>query len=393
MALVEDFGVRVVTTDDWSRAALERIVDEIGRTAPVAGILSTAGLFTGQGLLAAHVAEIARERGLPHTPPSALWRANNQYLMRRRVRGTGVYTVRYALAEDAESLRRACEHVRFPLVVKPICGIGSSFIYRCEDAGQAQAALAHYQANAASGYYRHMLEPHRVDIDGVAFAFDPKRQVLVEEAIDGRECSVECLCTDEVHTLLVHDKLDVEQSAYCSYENLLIVPPIRLGAAEVAQVKAYADAVVRALGLRNVFCHVELRIDGQGRPSVMEVNPRVGGMRVIDHLRDLCGIEYGAGMIRIAAGLPVEVPQPRAVDGYRGMMAVYPHSARSPSWTAWTARRRSRACSTSRATSPWATRSAATSRNVVIATPGSGARRPRTSWPSTAAFARASRWS
>ena len=325
VARVEELGVQVVTTEDWSREALERIVTEIGSRAPVAGILSTAGLFTGQGLLAAHVAEIARERGLPYAPPSSLWRANNKYLMRRRLEEAGVYTVRYALAEDAGSLRRAYEHVRFPLVVKPICGIGSSFIYRCGDAGEAQAALAHYQANASSGYYRHVLERHRVGIDGVTFDFDPTRQVLVEEAIDGRECSVECLCDDaDVRPLLVHDKLDVEQAAYCSFENLLIVPPIRLSAAEAAEVRTYARDVVRALGLRNAFCHVELRIDALGRPSVMEVNPRIGGMRVIDSLRDLCGVDYGSAMIRIAAGLPIDVPEPCRIEGYRGMMAVYP---------------------------------------------------------------------
>jgi len=53
--------------------------------------------------------------------------------------------------------------------------------------------------------------------------------MLAEEVIDGYEISVECLCTGhQILPLVMHDKLDVEQSSYSSYENLLVSPPFAL---------------------------------------------------------------------------------------------------------------------------------------------------------------------
>jgi carbamoylphosphate synthase large subunit len=84
----------------------------------------------------------------------------------------------------------------------------------------------------------------------------------------------------------------VLQEACCAYEELLVTPPTGLSLQAQEAIREYADALLYHLDLRNCFCHVEMRYDSRGRPSVIEVNPRVGRMRVVDSLETLAHVNF-----------------------------------------------------------------------------------------------------
>lgn len=328
IAMAANEGFECHPIDDWRPEAVGALVDRIVASNEVAGVFTGSGLFTGHGLLGAQVSAIAARLGLPHTPARAIWAANNKYLMRRTLHDAGLDPVRYARVVDERSLEAACEHVGFPLILKPVVGIGSSFIYRCESAEDARTGFAHFRANAPAGFYNKLFEPHELVLDGQTVRFDPLRELLAEQYVEGLEFSVECLCTnDAVVPLMVHDKLCVEESNYTVYETLLITPPVRADARQAEAMKSYAAAAVDALGLRNAFCHVELRLDDTGRPRVLEINPRLGGMRVVDSLADARGIDYAQTMVRLAVGERFAVPDAPPEARYFGMMAFYPRSS------------------------------------------------------------------
>ncbi|NVZ55867.1 ATP-grasp domain-containing protein [Pseudomonas edaphica] len=318
---IDALPFRTVPIRDWSSAGLETMVCSLERHAAVVGIGTCIGFFTPEGLLGAQVAELCARRGLTHPPIEALYLANNKFAMRQRLRERNVYTARYARVIGDASLVTAAEHVGFPLILKPVVGMGSSFISRCENIADMRRVFRHYQAHARDGYYTEYFCAHGIGDEH----FEPMREMLAEEAIDGYEISVECLCTEnQILPLLMHDKLDVEQSSYSAYENLLVTPPIRLTPNEQQQILIYTRVVLNTLGLRNCVCHVELRYDSKGRASIIEVNPRVGGMRVKESLLALRGVDFAAMYVQQLLGKPFNFPEPPTTSGYYAMSAVYP---------------------------------------------------------------------
>ncbi|WP_330925109.1 ATP-grasp domain-containing protein [Candidatus Sororendozoicomonas aggregata] len=305
---------------NFNEKKLKNIACEIKEKYRIVGITSAFGFFYEGGLLPATVSDIAKDLGLKHTPSSALIQSSNKFLMRSCLKKNNVYTTRFSLADSLDSLISSCKHVKFPVLLKPVVGLGSSFIYKCNNLLEAKTAFEHYLNNVENGYYSDLFKAH--SFQGVNF--NPKKQLLVEEFLDGPELSVELLCTDsEIIPLLVHDKLDVEEGAYCSFENLLITPPVRLNEELVKETEQYAIDIAKVLGLKNCFCHVELRIHN-GKPAVMEINHRIGGMRVEDTLKSRLGIEHNDILIKLLSGQSIAPLEKKdECRDYLGMCAVY----------------------------------------------------------------------
>jgi len=324
MMLKSEEPFKLITISDWSDANLWMLTQEFVAKYPIIGITSILGFFTGQGLLAHQLSKIAVKLGLPHINPESLLLTNNKFLMRRKLQQEGVYTVRHHWVQDEETLLQACEKVGFPLILKPIVGLGSSFISYCENIDQARQRYSDFLNNIDKGMHNAFFEAHEyMDESGERWVFDPRKQMLAEEAINGFELSVECLCTeDQVYPLMVHDKLDVQQDTYCSFENLLITPPARFD--RQAEIKQYATDVLHALGLTNNFSHVELCLDCHGRPSIIEANPRIGGMRIVQSLKDVMDIDYPENFIKLVVGEEITAPETIPASGYFAMAAVYP---------------------------------------------------------------------
>lgn len=318
---------RLIPTTDWSYEGLRKLRDEIAGQYDIKGLYCVHGFFhEDKGPIGGHVARLAEEMGLPSQTEGAVYRANNKYLTRDALRAAGVRTVDFGLATDEASLLEHARRIGFPVVLKPVLGVASSLILKCRDDKEliSQFRLA-LERLPVCGYRDLFGCPHEyTDASGARVRFQPGKSMLVEKYIAGREASVECAISEsQIVPLLVHDKLRVEESEKVVYEDLLVVPAVRFTERETWEMREYAMQVVRAVGLKNTLAHVELRYGEEG-PQLLEINPRVGGMCVIDSLRTMLGFDAEEAMVRLATGTFTVPPTAPKTPELHAMFALYP---------------------------------------------------------------------
>ena len=296
---------RVIETEDFALQTLRRLLARLDRRFSIRGLCSLFGPFRADGFLHGTVATLAAERGLVHSPPEALAAATNKFLTRLYLGIAGIPDIPYGLASDEASLVATARRIGYPVVLKPLTGVGSSLIFRCRNDDEARDNWRRALRRLPRAFYEQLrMAPHTfVTPQGAVFHFDPARSMLVERYLPGREASVECVVTGEkIIPLVVHDKLGIEERPGVVLEHLLVAPPARFSSAEVKRLRDHAVAAIRAIGLRNTFCHVELRwLDGEG-PRVLEVNPRLGAGCVADSIETFAGLDVDAVCVSLILG-------------------------------------------------------------------------------------------
>ncbi len=296
---------RVIETRNFHIDNLKRLIGRFDRRYAIRGLHSICGPYRSDGFLHASVAEIAAERGLAHSPVHALAAATNKFLTRLRLAQANVPDIPFGLATDTASLLGIARTIGYPVILKPLTGVGSSLIFRCNGDAEARASWSKAMRLMPSAYYEQLrMAPHAARTgQGAILHFDPMKSMLVEQYLPGREASVECVVVgDAVTPLVVHDKLEVEEKSGFVLEHLLVAPPLRFRRAEIRQLRSHAVAAVRAIGLRNTFCHVELRwVPGVG-PRILEVNPRIGAGCVTDSIETFTDLDVGAARISLILG-------------------------------------------------------------------------------------------
>ena len=237
--------VRIIETNDFSIANLRRLLARLDRGYRIRGLYSLFGPFRADGFLHGAVATLAAERGLAHSPQLALAAATNKFFARYCLGAAGVPDVPFGVASDETSLLAIARRIGYPVVLKPLTGVGSSLIFRCRDDAEARRLWRRAMRQLPGAHYEQLrMAPHAIaTAQGAVFAFDPSRSMLVERYLPGREASVECLVADDrVIPLVVHDKLDVEEITGSVLEHLLVAPPLRFTRSEVRQLRSHAAA-------------------------------------------------------------------------------------------------------------------------------------------------------
>jgi hypothetical protein len=297
--------VRIIETSDFSPATLRGLLARLDRRYRIRGFTSLFGPYRPDGFLHQTVAMLAAERGLPHSPPQALAAATNKFLMRLSLGAAGIPDIPYGVATDEASLLAIARKIGYPVVLKPLTGVGSSLIFRCDNDARARKFWRCALEQLPNSYYDQLrMAPHTFATpQGAVLHFDPPNSMLVERYLPGREASVECVVDGEdIIPLVVHDKLTIEEKRGVVLEHLLVAPPVRFTSREVQRLRRHAVDAIRALGLRNTFCHVELRwLDGEG-PRVLEVNPRIGAGCVTDSIETFTNLKVDAASVALILG-------------------------------------------------------------------------------------------
>jgi hypothetical protein len=295
----------VVETRNFDPATLRRLLARLERRFRIRGLSSLFGPYRPDGFLHGTVAALAAERGLAHSPPEALAAATNKFLTRLRLGAAGVPDIPYGLASNEASLLAIASRIGYPVVLKPLTGVGSSLIFRCRNDGEARKNWRLALRRLPRAFYEQLrMAPHTFATPhGAVLHFDPAHSMLVERYLPGREASVECVVTgDKIIPLVVHDKLAIEEKPGVVLEHLLVAPPARFTSSEVRRLRDHAVDAIRAIGLRNTFCHVELRwLDGEG-PRVLEVNPRIGAGCVADSIETFTNLHVDSACVSLILG-------------------------------------------------------------------------------------------
>jgi biotin carboxylase len=317
-------------TDRFDLDTLRALANELEQEAPIRGVLGILGMLSRDGLVSAHIAALAEERGLPSQGADALYRANNKYLTRDAMRAAGMKQIEFGLATDEQTLLAEAERIGYPLIMKPLTGVASHLILKCDNQEELVERFRLAMAKLPESFNKEVYAGahHFPTRSGEIKFFDPLRCMLMEAYIPGREVSVEMVLTEEeVIPLLVHDKVKMTEKDRVFYEDLLVVPPQRFTEQEVQAMKDYAVAAVRAVGLKNMNCHVELRYHEEMGPQLLEINPRVGGICIIDSLQTMVGYDAVQAQLELAQGTFVPAESYASKTELHAMFPLYPPHA------------------------------------------------------------------
>jgi D-alanine-D-alanine ligase len=179
-------------------------------------------------------------------------------LAKRVVRDAGVLTPDFAVVEDLADVAEVA--LRYPLFAKPLAegtGKGITPSSRIEDAESLRTVC------------RHLLSTYR-------------QPVLVEEYLPGREFTTGVVGTGRdarvVGTMEVVFLETAEAHAYTYVNKEYCDDRVRYRLAEGAEADGCAQVALqawRALGARDAG-RIDIRMDAEGRPSFIEVNPLAG---------------------------------------------------------------------------------------------------------------------
>lgn len=198
-------------------------------------------------------AALGEALGLDWSPLAVIERCRDKSLLKAWIRSKSGIRVNAStvVGDAADALAFQRRLGRWPLVVKPTGGAGSSHVYFVANDGELLAACQRVQDAGAAA-------------------------VLLEEFVGGRELAVNGL-TDPNSDILVTDMWVYDKRPSHGQDNICF------GASKLSsdhpvfrRVAAYAAEVVEVVGLRRAPFHMEVKIDEWG-PCLIELGPRFAG--------------------------------------------------------------------------------------------------------------------
>lgn len=186
--------------------------------------------------------------------------------MKRRLEEAGLRVPRHFRATSAAECWKAAERIGFPLILKPVAGAGSADTYRVDEEDQLRSIL-----------------PRLIHVP----------EVSVEEFIDGEEYTYDTIC--------VEGRIDYFNVAWYRPRPLIArsnewISPQVIALREVEQPQLQAglklgEEVIRALGFKTGFTHMEWYRTSDGEAVFGEIGARPPGAHQVDQMNFACDID------------------------------------------------------------------------------------------------------
>jgi len=258
---------------------------ELARIERIDGVATTA-LSLGIRTLGA----IAEELGLPGLRRWSAYLTTDKIAMRQRLAEVGLPSPAFRVATDIPSALQAIEDLSLPVIFKPPDGSGSRGVRWVQSVAEVPTA---YQAAVAA-----VRSPERVG------------QVLVEKFVEGRDFGSEGFLIGE--TLRIVSIREMMLTPYPYRQEIGYLYPTRLALQEVERIHNYLRAAALALGLRDTAFHADFKVDKTGQPVLIEMGARLPGYGLaVDFIPHATGIDLFRGLIDIALGRPLNLPEPK----------------------------------------------------------------------------------
>jgi biotin carboxylase len=232
----------------------DAIVREVARRAPGLRIDQVASLWEPTMVLAARIRETLRIDGMSveQTLPF-----RDKERMKQVLDAAGIRTPHHYRADTAAGVRDAIERIGYPIIVKPIAGAGSADTYRVDGSSDLEAIL-----------------PRLVGVP----------EVSVEEFVDGSEYTYDTICAGGE---VLFDNIAWYRPRPLIARQLEWVSPITMvlrdiDTPELTGGRAMGGDVLRALGFRDGFTHMEWFRKENGEVVFGEIGARPVGARTVD---------------------------------------------------------------------------------------------------------------
>ncbi|MEV4131610.1 ATP-grasp domain-containing protein [Dactylosporangium sp. NPDC049742] len=175
----------------------------------------------------------------------------------------------------------------FPLVVKPADAQSSRGVARCPDESTVDAAIAE------------------------ALRFSYGAGIVIEEEVQGQHCGCECVIDGGrvVFMALTERRLTPPPQATTTAHLLPAGVPDGTHDAIVADV----DAICARLGYRRGPLNLDLVVDADGRPRLIEMGARTGGDPLGELAKHCYGVDPIEASISVAVGAPLPPVPPAMV--------------------------------------------------------------------------------
>jgi formate-dependent phosphoribosylglycinamide formyltransferase (GAR transformylase) len=202
-------------------------------------------------------ARLREQLGLPGLTVAQTIPFRDKETMKQLIDAAGLRTPRHEATETVAGVWAAAERIGYPLIVKPIAGAGSADTYRANSAADLDATLP---------MLRHI------------------PRVSVEEFIDGEEFTYDTICADGrllfenicwYRPRPLQTKLHEWISPVTMALRELDVPHLQGG-------RVLGAAVLKALGFRDGFTHMEWYRKADGEVVFGEIGARPPGGRTVD---------------------------------------------------------------------------------------------------------------
>jgi formate-dependent phosphoribosylglycinamide formyltransferase (GAR transformylase) len=260
-ALSDHLAVRTLWDED-------AVVEEVAAWRPRAGpIERVESLWEPSMLLAARI----RERlGVPGMTVAETVPFRDKGAMKQALERAGVRTPRHARTKTAAGVREAAERIGYPVIVKPIAGAGSADTYRLRDAKELEAVLPRL---------RHVEE------------------VSVEEFVEGEEYTFDTICSGG--RILYRNVSWYRPNPLVARSVEWISPQTvalrDLDVPALAPGHALGESVIRALGYRDGFTHMEWFKTAAGEAVFGEIGARPPGARSVDLMNFASDVDLFVG--------------------------------------------------------------------------------------------------
>lgn len=240
------------------------------------------------------VAYVAEQMGLVSNSYQSAVTANNKYAMREAFTKAGVLCPLFKCVENSEceTIEGIKQNMSLPLIVKPADRSGSLGVAKITEWEELNSAI------------------------DFALSCSFKKQVMVEEFIEGREISVEFISYNGIHySLQITDKVTTGAPHFVELEHH---QPSTLSKEKFEEIYKITDKALNALGITNGASHSEYKITEEGKVYVIEIGGRMGGDFIGSDLVQLSiGYDFVKGVIEVALGYFTE---PKITDSkYSGV--------------------------------------------------------------------------
>lgn len=240
---------------------------------------------------------VGERLGLPH-PYSyeTSLDVTNKGRMKKHFGDGGVPTSDFRLFTQPEELKNC--PLSFPLVVKPVDAYSSKGVHKADD------------MQALMEYARDALKVSRCG------------QGIVEEYCPGIEIQVDCVAIDgRAHVLMTRSKRTLSQDSIELNSGGSLVPA-DMTEEENWQAADIAQRIVDAFGLKNTPFFYQARLH-QGRISVLEFAPRIGGGLSFQMIKRATGIDIVDLSIQSFLGEKMSLEDAREVPGHLATLLLY----------------------------------------------------------------------
>lgn len=218
-------------------------------------------MFTEYELIQMSVAQARSALAIPGMSPSTLQNFRDKGVMKTRLAAAGVPCALHRTVETADDARDFAATVGYPLIVKPVAGVGAREIHQCDDQEDFEEVLES----------------------------DPPSQnnpLQLEEFIQGEEHSLDTISVNgkalwHSITRYLPSPLEVLRNPWMQWR---VITPREIDVPEYDDIRRVGEQALSALGMESNISHMEWFRRPDGRVAVGEVGARPPGSRIFTAL-------------------------------------------------------------------------------------------------------------